>query len=44
MENLKWKAPYGEEIKAAFDEKDYYSAAESFGHILAIALDFQVNL
>jgi hypothetical protein len=35
---------YGEEIKAAFDEKDYYSAAEAFGHILSIALDFQVNL
>ena len=35
---------YGEQIKAAFDEKDYNAAAEAFGHILSIALDFQVNL
>ena len=35
---------YGEDIKAAFDEKDYNAAAEAFGHILAIALDFTVNL
>ena len=44
IDNIDEIYSYGEEIKAAFDEKDYYSAAESFGHILAIALDFQVNL
>ena len=35
---------FGEDIKAAFDAEDYNAAAEAFGHILSIALDFQVNL
>ena len=35
---------HGEDIKAAFDEENYNAAAEAFGHILAIALDFTVNL
>ena len=35
---------YGEDIKAAFDAEDYNAAAEAFGHILSIAIDFQVNL
>ena len=44
IDNIDEIYSYGEEIKAAFDEKDYYTAAEAFGHILSIALDFQVNL
>ena len=35
---------FGEDIKAAFDTEDYNAAAEAFGHILSIAIDFQVNL
>lgn len=35
---------FGEDIKAAFDAEDYNAAAEAFGHILSIAIDFQVNL
>ena len=44
IDNIDDVYAYGENIKAAFDEKDYNAAAEAFGHILAIALDFQVNL
>jgi hypothetical protein len=44
IDNIDDVYAYGENIKAAFDEKDYDAAAEAFGHILAIALDFQVNL
>ena len=44
IDNIDEVYSYGEEIKAAFDTKDYNAAAEAFGHILAIALDFQVNL
>ena len=44
IDNIDDVYSYGEDIKAAFDEKDYNAAAEAFGHILAIALDFQVNL
>jgi len=44
IDNIDEVYSYGEDIKAAFDEKDYNAAAEAFGHILAIALDFTVNL
>ena len=44
IDNIDEVYSYGEDIKAAFDEKDYNAAAEAFGHILSIALDFQVNL
>ena len=44
IDNIDDVFSYGEDIKAAFDAKDYNAAAEAFGHILAIALDFQVNL
>ena len=44
IDNIDEIYSYGEQIKAAFDEKDYNAAAEAFGHILSIALDFQVNL
>ena len=44
IDNIDEIYSYGEQIKAAFDEKDYNAAAEAFGHILSIAIDFQVNL
>ena len=44
IDNIDEVYSFGEDIKAAFDEKDYNAAAEAFGHILSIALDFQVNL
>ena len=44
IDNIDEVYSYGEDIKAAFDEKDYNAAAEAFGHILSIAIDFQVNL
>ena len=44
IDNIDDVYSYGESIKAAFDAKDYNAAAEALGHILAIALDFQVNL
>ena len=44
IDNIDEVYSYGEDIKAAFDEKDYNAAAEAFGHILYIALDFTVNL
>ena len=44
IDNIDEVYSHGEDIKAAFDAKDYNAAAEAFGHILAIALDFQVNL
>ena len=44
IDNIDVVYSYGESIKAAFDAKDYNAAAEALGHILAIALDFQVNL
>ena len=44
IDNIDEVYSYGEDIKAAFDEKDYNAAAEAFGHILSIALDFTVNL
>ena len=44
IDNIDDVYSYGESIKAAFDAKDYNAAAEALGHILSIALDFQVNL
>ena len=44
IDNIDEIYSYGEDIKAAFDEENYNAAAEAFGHILSIALDFQVNL
>ena len=44
IDNIDEVYSYGEDIKAALDDSDYNAAAEAFGHILAIALDFQVNL
>ena len=44
IDNIDEVYSYGEDIKAAFEEKDYNAAAEAFGHILSIALDFTVNL
>ena len=44
IDNIDEIYSYGEDIKAAFDEENYNAAAEAFGHILAIALDFTVNL
>ena len=44
IDNIDEVYSFGEDIKAAFDEKDYNAAAEAFGHILSIALDFTVNL
>ena len=44
IDNIDEVYSYGEDIKAALDDSDYNAAAEAFGHILSIALDFQVNL
>ena len=44
IDNIDDVFSYGEDIKAAFDVSDYNAVAEALGHILAIALDFQVNL
>ena len=44
IDNIDEIYSYGEDIKAAFDEENYNAAAEAFGHIVAIALDFTVNL
>ena len=44
IDNIDEVYSYGEDIKAAFDDSNYNAAAEAFGHILSIALDFQVNL
>ena len=44
IDNIDEVYSYGEDIKAALDDSDYNAAAEAFGHILAIALDFQVKL
>ena len=44
IDNIDEIYDYGLNIKDAFDAKDYNLAAENFGHILSIVLDFQVNL
>ena len=43
IDNMSDIYSYGEQIKAGFDEKDYNKVAESFGHILSLALNFNVN-
>ena len=44
IDNIHEIYTFGEQIKEAVQNKDYNAAAEAAGHILAIALDFQVNL
>ena len=44
IDNIDDVYAFGEDIKAALDESDYNGAVEALGRILAIALDFQVNL
>ena len=44
IDNIDDVYSYGEEMKAALEDKDYNGAAEAAGHILSIALDFTVNL
>ena len=44
IDNIDEIFAYGEQIKEGLSSKDYNAAAEAFGHILTIALDFQVNL
>lgn len=43
IDNIDDVYAYGEKAKDAVSDKDYNTAAENFGHILSIALDFQVN-
>ena len=44
IDNIDEVFAYGETIRDDIKNKDYNGAAEAFGHILSIALDFQVNL
>ena len=44
IDNIDDVYSYGEQMKAALEDKDYNGAAEAAGHILSIALDFTVNL
>ena len=44
IDNIHEVYTYGQKIKDGIQNKDYNAAAEAFGHILAIALDFHVNL
>jgi hypothetical protein len=44
IDNIDEVYSYGEKIKEGIQNKDYNAAAEALGHILAIALDFHVNL
>ena len=44
IDNIHEIYTYGEQIKEGIQNKDYNAAAEVAGHILSIALDFQVNL
>ena len=43
IDNIDDVYSYGEKAKDAISDKDYNTAAEDAGHILSIALDFQVN-
>ena len=43
IDNIHEVYSYGQKIKDGIQNKDYNAAAEAFGHILAIALDFHVN-
>ena len=42
IDNMSDIYSYGEKLKAAFDEKNYNSMAESLGHIISLALNFNV--
>ena len=44
IDNIDEVYSWGEKIKEGIQNKDYNAAAEALGHILAIALDFHVNL
>ena len=44
IDNIHEIFTFGEQIRDAVQAKDWNAAAEAAGHILAIALDFQVNL
>ena len=44
IDNIDEVFAYAETISADIKNKDYNGAAEAFGHILSIALDFKVNL
>lgn len=44
IDNIDDVYDYGMQIKDAIGNKDYDAAAEALGHILSIALDFQVSL
>ena len=44
IDNIHEVFTYGEQVRDGIKNKDYNAAAEAFGHILSIALDFQVNL
>ena len=44
IDNIDEVFAYGENIRDCIKNKDYNGAAENAGHILSIALDFQVNL
>ena len=44
IDNIDEIYDYGLKMKDALSDKDYNLAAENFGHILSLALDFQVSL
>ena len=44
IDNIHEVFTYGQKIPDAIKNKDYPTAGEALGHILAIALDFHVNL
>ena len=43
IDNIDDVYSFGEQMKTAIENKDYPGAAEAFGHILSIALEFHVN-
>ena len=44
IDNIHEVFTYGQKIPDAIKNKDYPTVGEALGHILAIALDFHVNL
>ena len=44
IDNIDEVFSWGEKIKEGIQNKDYNAAAEAFGHIFSIAVDFHVNL
>ena len=42
IDNMSDIYSYGEKLKAAFDEKDYNTMAECVGHMISLALNFNV--